>query len=388
LFVFSVAFVVPALHAQQSFDQTLAALKSPDARARLAAVQQLTDARYPEAIAPVAPLVTDADDRVQLSAIAAELAIFAAERPSGRPSSVDAFVDVPFSVYALPVPRELTAALLAAMSDDNRQVRLDAAYTLGALARPPLSQSDAVVVIGALQHTDAATRAAAARVAGRLKVREAGDPLIAAMNDADADVRLAAVWALGELQFERAVESLGDFTAHYTRSELGLAALSALARIAHGSSVAMFRQALSDRSADVRRLAAEGLGRCRDAASIAALETLAASDPDVQVQAAALFALGRLGKASTPALADLLSHERASVAVRQYLLEAGATPGVLSSRLASADPRVRRGIVDVLGLVGGAGDVSAIAALQQDPDAAVRAASARALYRLKLSGKV
>jgi HEAT repeat protein len=222
-FVFSVAFVVPALHAQQSFDQTLAALKSPDARARLAAVQRLTDARYPEAIGPVAPLVTDADDRVQLSAIAAELAIFAAERPSGRPSSVDAFVDAPFSVYALPVPRELTAALLA---------------------------------------------------------------------------------------------------------------------------------------------------------------------------------LGCLGKASTPALADLLSHERASVAVRQYLLEAGATSGVLSSRLASADPRVRRGIVDVLGLVGGAGgggdggdgghggDVSAIAALQQDPDAAVRAASARALYRLKLSGKV
>ena len=53
--------------------------REPDAGTRLHAVQLLKTAAYPEAAVPLAPLVTDPQDEVQLEAIAAELNIFLAE---------------------------------------------------------------------------------------------------------------------------------------------------------------------------------------------------------------------------------------------------------------------------------------------------------------------
>ena len=66
--------------AQIPFDQAAADLTSPDAGTRLHAVQLLKEAAYPEAAMPLAALVTDPHDAVQLEAIAAELNIFLAEK--------------------------------------------------------------------------------------------------------------------------------------------------------------------------------------------------------------------------------------------------------------------------------------------------------------------
>jgi len=57
--------------AQVSFEQASADLTSPDAKVRLHAVQLLKGAAYPEAAVPLARLLTDAQDDVQLEAIAA-----------------------------------------------------------------------------------------------------------------------------------------------------------------------------------------------------------------------------------------------------------------------------------------------------------------------------
>ena len=388
IFVISLFFVTASVtgFAQESLDLTVARLRSPDARERLQAIALLREAGQPAAIPAIAPLVTDLDDGVQLAAISAECALFRAEGLDSRAAIVDAFVGVPFSVFARPVPRDLTAALARALSDATRQVRLDAAYALGAIARPPLAAGDAAAVLSALEHPDPATRAAAARVAGRLQIAQAGDALVALMNDADADVRIAAMWAAGELRFERAVRSLAEFAAHYRRSPAGLAALAALAKIAHASSVPLFRSALTDRSADVRRLAAEGLGRMADRASAAELETIATSDRDIVVRAAALFALHRIGRPSVPSLAALLAPGRTFGAVRQYLLEAQPDPRALATQLASADAAVRRGVADVLGVIADPSSAAVLLPLQQDADPEVRAAATRALERLNLRG--
>ena len=67
------------LSAQVSFEQATRDLGSSDAGARLRAVQLLKQAAYPEAALPLAALVTDSHDDIQLEAIAAEINIFLAE---------------------------------------------------------------------------------------------------------------------------------------------------------------------------------------------------------------------------------------------------------------------------------------------------------------------
>ena len=57
---------------QQRFDDVIRNLRNPDARVRLAAVQLLHESKYPEAIGPIAALVTDPVDQIQLEAISAE----------------------------------------------------------------------------------------------------------------------------------------------------------------------------------------------------------------------------------------------------------------------------------------------------------------------------
>lgn len=67
-------FIATAAGAQQlRFDDVVRNLRNPDPKTRLSAVKLLRDAKYPEAIEPIAPLVTDPIDEVQMEAIAAEL---------------------------------------------------------------------------------------------------------------------------------------------------------------------------------------------------------------------------------------------------------------------------------------------------------------------------
>jgi HEAT repeat protein len=58
---------------QLRFDDVIRNLRNPDVKVRLSAVELLHDAKYPEAIAPIAPLINDPVDEVQLAAIQAEM---------------------------------------------------------------------------------------------------------------------------------------------------------------------------------------------------------------------------------------------------------------------------------------------------------------------------
>ena len=69
--------IAPVASAQPArFDDVVRNLRNPDPKARLTAVRLLREAKYPEAIVPLAPLVTDPVDQIQLEAIAAELSFF------------------------------------------------------------------------------------------------------------------------------------------------------------------------------------------------------------------------------------------------------------------------------------------------------------------------
>ena len=74
-----VACSATALVGQVSFEEATRDLSSTDAAVRLRAAQRLKQVAYAEAAIPLAALVTDPQDEVQLEAIGAELNIFLAE---------------------------------------------------------------------------------------------------------------------------------------------------------------------------------------------------------------------------------------------------------------------------------------------------------------------
>jgi HEAT repeat protein len=389
-----------AMHAsapqQARYDDVVRNLRNPDPNIRLQSVRLLRDAQYPEAIVPMAPLVTDPLDRIQLEAIEAELAFFLVEPVPGRKrlgfivevrnrgGAAAAFELGPLAVWPRPVPEALADALLKAVDDENPRVRLEAIYALGAIARAPLGEESAAQVIRALDHYDPAIRAAAARVAGRLQVKGAGDALINTLNDSQAEVRFAAMRALGDIREARAVRALADQLEYYGKGEGAWSALDGLARIAHPSSADIFRARLADRDAFLRRAAAEGLGRIGDRSAVAALEGAAVTDKSEMVRLAMAFALHQLGRDSLARLVGAMDDRRSVAQVQAYLLELG--PDVEKALLAGLhDPArmIRASVAEVLGEIGGAGALAALQTLQE-PDKEVAAAVRRAVERITL----
>ncbi|MGE5815382.1 MAG: HEAT repeat domain-containing protein, partial [Acidobacteriota bacterium] len=159
----------------------------------------------------------------------------------------------------------------------------------------------------------------------------------------------------------------------------------ALARIAHPSSAPVFRAALADRNPEVRRLGAEGVARLRDQGALSQIAQGLGPEREPRTQAALMFALNTLGGRQADALAMLLADRRAFPVARDYLRELGegAIPALIP-QLEHEDPGVRRGVVDVLGVIGGPDTGNTIWTLQKDPDEGVRQATARALERLRL----
>jgi len=318
---------------QQRFDDVIRNLRNPDPKMRLAAVQLLRDSKYPEAIGPIAPLVTDPVDQIQLEAIAAELSFFLNEdvRPKKR---VAGFVEVrnpglaaaafemgPLAVAQRSAPPELIDALLRAIDDENPKVRSEAIYTLGVTAGHSLSQDQSTQLIKALDHYDPAIRAAAARVVGRLNVTSAGDALLKAVSDSQAPVRYAVLRALGEVHDTRAVRALTEQLNFYGKGEGAWSALDALARLADPSSIPLFKARLADKDSFLRRAAAEGLGRTGDTSELPALEMGAGNDPSEMVRAAMAFALQKLGRNYLPRLVEALDSRKIAPQAAEYLVE-------------------------------------------------------------------
>jgi HEAT repeat protein len=378
------------------FDDVVRNLRNPEPKVRVAAVRLLREAKYPEAMVPIAALVTDPLDAVQLEAIAAELSFFLVEdvperrrlgflvEVRNRGGAPTAFDLGPLAAWPRPAPPEVIAALLQAVDDENARVRLEAIYAVGVVANGPLASDAAERLIKALDHFDPAVRTGAARVAGRLGVTAAGDALITAVNDSNAGVRYAAMRALGSIRDERAVSALTEQLTHYGKGEGASAALDGLARIAHGSSAPVFTERLADRDPLLRRAAAEGLGRVGDAGAAGALETGAGNDPSNMVRAAMAYALQKLGRNYVPRLIEFLDDAKTTLQVQDYMLELGpAIEKELLPSLQETDPGIRAGVADVLGQIGGEASLASLRAVK-DENKDVLQAARRAVERIEI----
>ena len=395
-----ILLILLALTTQQArFDDVVRNLRNPDPEARMTALKLLGESKYVEAILPIAPLVNDPLDGIQLEAIGTELSFwmvedirarrrvaFIVETRGSRAENV--FNAGPLAVWPRQAPPELVNALLKAVDDENAKVRIEAIYALGAIAQPPLTGEAAAQLVKALDHYDPAIRAAAARVAGRLKLTAAAADLITAVNDSQQPVRFAAMRALGDLRDRTVIDALTQQVEHYRRGEGAWSALDGLAKIGDPSSVPLFTSRLADRDEFLRRAAAEGLGRAGDPAAIATLEARLAGESSAMARAAIAFALVKLGRDSLPQLMNMLDDDKVVGQVADYLVELApvATPELLT-RLKDPKDTVRGNAALILGAVGTAEHVPALQAMAADRDQDVRRAAERAIERIKLRGE-
>ncbi len=382
---------------QLRFDDVVRNLRNPDPQARLASLQLLKDAGHLEAIGPIAPLVNDPVDQVQLAAIDTELSFYTVEPVSTRKrvafvverrgsSKAEAVFEAgPLAVWPRRVPTELIATLLKAVDDENPKVRVEAIFTLGSIALAPIAEAHVPGLLSALDHYDPAIRAAAGKVIGRLKPAGVTEALIKAVNDSQEPVRFAAMRALGQIRAETSVQALTQQLEFYKRGEGAWSALDGLAHIAHASSVPVFQARLADRDPFIRRAALEGLARTKDAASVAAIES-AGTDRSPMVRAAAAFALQMLGRAEHGRLAQFLSSDDLAPQIAGYFLELGpgASVGLIPS-LKDADASVRGNAALVLSAIGDASHVDVLQPLLHDRNREVVRAAERAIQRLKIA---
>lgn len=390
----------PASAQQRPFEQVVERLKSPEAAERLAALRLLAESGYPEAALPVAPLLGDPDARIRREALSAELGFFLGSSAASR-----AFDANWASMPAPRVPAEVVVGLLPALADPAPARRIEAAYAIGLLGQvdgvaPDLGHKAVVEALAdRMGDPDPSVRLAVARAAGRvfrrcpagcsiLAIDRVGDALVRLLNDPDPAVQGAGMEGLGELRYERAVKALTDRFGHFRDGEMAYGALDTLARIGHASSAGLFRTALASRDANFRRAAVEGLARAADKDAAAALDQLGATERDPAVALALTFAQQRSGRAQVAGrLVQALGDKRLGPQAQDYLIELGpATADDLAAALPEAQPDARIAILEALGVVGGARQVSAIESLRGDRDRRVAQAARRALARIGAKG--
>lgn len=151
----------------------------------------------------------------------------------------------------------ITAALTAALKDEDNDVRQQALHTLVRMGAALPTD----VIAAMLKDKSSDVRQQAIYALGRQRDPKNVSLLTDALKDSDADVRQQAVFALGQLRDGRAVDPL----------------------IA----------ALKDSDPEVRQRAAHSLGVIRDARATDAL-IAALKDPNADVRQQAVFALGQI----------------------------------------------------------------------------------------------
>lgn len=398
--------------AQVPFEQAVHDLASADPATRLRTVQMLKQAAYPDAAIPLASLIRDQQDEIQLEAIAAELNIFTADLivannrrgfAADRRQSMSAesvFSAGPLAIGTRPVPSEVLTALRSGVYFENPRVCIEAVYALGVLGAEPDGRArrellratgpDLATLAGAsnsdLRHT-------AVRVIGRLFARRpddgpiettVGDAVVVALNDNDRAVRVAAMQALGTMQYERGVEALIVLFRYYGKGEPAEAALDALARIAHPSSAPLLATQLLSSNAALRGIAIEGLARLGDPSKLADIRLVLNREGNAGVALAGAFALASLGNASTDRIAGSLTRPKLREQAKQYLIELapGRAPA-FARHLLNPSEQIRFDVVDALGLSGDPAAIPVVEPLTKDRDPRVARAAERAVARLR-----
>ena len=251
--------------------------------------------------------------------------------------------------------------------------------------KPTASEIDRFIAVVINGNSDAGVVANLARILGQEKVIVVVAPLIARLEDAEADVRCAAAEALGGIKSEAAVAPL------ITRLEdaeanVRCAAAEALGEIMSEAAVAPLITRLGDAEANVRRAAAEALGEIRSEVAVAPLITRL-EDAEANVRSAAAMALGGIKSeaAVVPLIACLEDADQwvrsvAAGALGEIKSEAAVAP--LIARLEDTEANVRFAAAYALGQIGSEVAVASLIERLEDAEWMAQSAAAEGLGRI------
>ena len=395
----------PALLAQQyTFEEVASGLKHQDPATRLRAIQILKDADYAEAAVPIAALLEDEDDRVQLAAIDAERSLFTT-RAVPRRKKIGFIVEVrsvaggdaaaagQLALKPRAVPPQLLNSLAVALRDNNPRVRAEA-INLAAL-------------LGRVACLPASTQATAGPACDAI-----GNALVDNINAREPLLRRAAMQALGQLRYPNGVQALSDRLSYHQRGLDAMAALEGLAGIGHPTSASVFEQLLTNSNADMRRYAVEGLARVGNRDALPTLQQMGQSErsngvllalhyahvklmPETGLQSCATVNTGLepggTGLQPCPVrsslqelVAALGNSAQRSLALNYLLDVAPFVAPALAESLKHESADVRRLVADVLGFSRNPTVMPMLEAATKDSDPDVAAATQQAIERLKL----
>jgi HEAT repeat protein len=412
--VLTAGWAAGPLSAQNTFEDHVANLKSPNADTREKAAEHLGKSRRQDAVTPLAAMVRDPDNDVRravvkalkqlrdLSALPALVTSMRDGDPEIRRLALEGILEVylepelvqpgfpdvfaeefdsgPAETFA-PVEPGVFEAVRVTLRDEDDEVRELSAHAVGILGAEGLSGE----LLPSLQDPDARVRAVAATSLARVGTSEEGASLIPLLSDEAPRVRMRALHALGVLEVKQAAPALRAVYESYGRREEAVPVLITLSRLKATELGQFFLDQLADASLARRRLAIEGLARISDPGVIDGFKKDFQRARNEEIRMALAFALAYLGdSAFVDTIAINLGGIGLKVRARSYLVELGPSRlSALYPYLADPDPHVRAELCRILAELGDPAAIARLEPLVQDSNAMVADSANRAIERLR-----
>jgi HEAT repeat protein len=364
----------------------LKALDDRDSWVRRSAIEALGNRDEKAVLPALLKALDDRDSWVRRSAVEA---LGNRDEKAVLPALLKALDDEDFNVRRRAVEElgklgsEATIpGLLKALEDENFMVRRSTVKALETLSRE-------IAIPGlrkALQDENPWVRRDAVEALGNLETKAAISDLLKVLEDEHPYVRGSAIKALGKLGRKVAIPGLllsenEDFWVHLSEAEK-----IAIDTVDFQEVTPDLLQALEERDSDVRRKAAEALGKldCKSAIP-GLLQTL--KDKDFDVRWSAAMALGKLGTEAVSGLLKALDEEDSDVrrtvaaALGKLGIEAGI-PGLLKA-LEDENTAVRRSAVKALETLGSEAGIPGLLKALEDKDTFVRGSGLEGLASVK-----
>jgi HEAT repeat protein len=366
-----------------------AAVKDPSEKVRREVVVALAQMHNPEALDPLISATKDLDDDVRVLAVRSLTGYYTGNVPS---SGFTAFmkknwqrakghftVDNTRIDPGLPVEPKVISALDETLKNtSSARASQEAAKALGILVAQPAVPD----LVKAAHSSDVDLACEALNALAKIKQKSAGPQLVDLLDSPNKDIKRNAAVTLGVLRTGEALAKLQAIFEGDPDLKDKQKALEGLAYLGEQVSVPLFTKALWNADKDLRTSAGEGLARAADPKTLPELEKAVAAEKDASAKLAFEYAITALGKDDyvSALVSELGSKLRGDVA-QPYLIELARNPQFLPKLypyLQSPQAQARKRLCTVLMFSGDQSSLEQLDRLSHDPDGDVAAEALRA----------